>query len=54
MQKDKKLLPIGINRFEDLRLGPFYYIDKTVFIYEIPEICIDLTQITNLFRFSTF
>lgn len=37
MQEGRKLLPIGVDRFEDLRLGPYYYIDKTTFIYEIIE-----------------
>lgn len=37
MQEGRKLLPIGVDRFEDLRLGSYYYIDKTTFIYEIIE-----------------
>ena len=37
MQECRKLLPIGVDRFEDLRLGPYYYVDKSVFLYEIIE-----------------
>ena len=35
MQECRKLLPIGVDRFEDLRLGPYHYLDKSLLLYEI-------------------
>ena len=31
----KKKLPIGIESFEELSQGDFYYVDKTMFIREL-------------------
>ena len=35
MESDKKKLPIGIDRFEELRQNDFYYIDKTGLIIDL-------------------
>ena len=35
--KTKKMLPIGIESFEDIRSREYYYVDKTGFIGELLE-----------------
>lgn len=31
----KKKLPIGIQSFEEIRIGGWYYVDKTYFVYKL-------------------
>ena len=35
MPENKKKLPIGIDSFDKIRRGDFYYIDKTGFILDL-------------------
>ena len=46
------MLPLGIDRFEKIRTGGFYYIDKTVFIEELLNTQFEVNLITRPRRFG--
>lgn len=46
------MLPLGIDRFEKLRTGGFYYIDKTAFIEELINTRFEVNLITRPRRFG--
>lgn len=48
----KKMLPIGIEDFEKLRTGEFYYVDKTCMIRELLENRSEVTLFTRPRRFG--
>ena len=49
---NKIMLPLGIDRFEKLRTGGFYYIDKTAFIEELLGTQFEVNLITRPRRFG--
>lgn len=46
------MLPLGIDRFEKVRTGGFYYIDKTGFIEELLTTQFEVNLITRPRRFG--
>ena len=49
---DQEMLPLGIDRFEKIRTGGFYYIDKTSFIEELLNRQFEVNLITRPRRFG--
>lgn len=52
MECKKKKLPIGIENFEKIQLGEFYYVDKTNLIKELLENYAEVTLFTRPRRFG--
>ncbi len=52
MEQPKKMLPIGIDDFEKLRLNDFYYVDKTGLIRELLSSRAEVTLFTRPRRFG--
>ena len=50
--QDKMKLPIGMEDFQKLRTDAFYYVDKTMFIYDLMQYRGDVTQFTRPRRFG--
>ena len=50
--QDKMKLPIGMEDFQKLRTGDFYYVDKTMFIYDLMQYRGDVNLFTRPRRFG--